>query len=256
MKNIFIIVFALLAGTLQSVAASMQQLQNLVCFVRFAGEDDAQFQRTPESYTTLFNGTGAEDNSVFRYFWLASYGQLMWTSEFCPAMDGGIKSYQTQMPRSYYQPYDVNTNPDGYQDATSAAAREQALVKEIAAWLGDNLPAGTNVDCNGDGIVDNLTIVFSGGSDLASKYMLWPHRSVLTLPVSIAGAKVTGYLLVFDSANGYSSLKGIALNTGVLCHEMSHSLGTYDLYHVNDKLNPVGVWDLMSDNQLVAQQMT
>ena len=42
----------------------------------------------------------------------------------------------------------------------------------------------------------------------------------------------------------------------VLCHEISHSIGTYDLYHVNDDLNPVGVWDLMADNQLVAQQMT
>lgn len=247
---------ALLTGASQLNAAATQQLNNLVCFVRFAGEEAAQFQRTPESYTALFNGEGEADNSVYNYFRTASYGQLLWTSEFCPAMDGGIKSYQTQMPRSFYQPYDANTNPDGYQDATSAAAREQALVKEIAAWLTDNLPGGTNVDCNGDGIVDNLTIVFSGGSNLSSKYMLWPHRSVLTLPVSIAGAKVTGYLLVFDSANGYSSLKGIALNTGVLCHEMSHSLGTYDLYHVNDKLNPVGVWDLMSDNQHVAQQMT
>ena len=37
---------------------------------------------------------------------------------------------------------------------------------------------------------------------------------------------------------------------------MSHSLGTYDLYHVNDDLNPVGVWDLMSDNLLVTQQMS
>lgn len=46
------------------------------------------------------------------------------------------------------------------------------------------------------------------------------------------------------------------MNTGVICHEMSHSLGTYDLYHVNDDLNPVGVWDLMSDNLLVPQQMS
>ena len=46
------------------------------------------------------------------------------------------------------------------------------------------------------------------------------------------------------------------MNTGVLCHEMSHTLGTYDLYHVNDDLNPVGVWDLMSDNLKTPQQMS
>lgn len=55
---------------------------------------------------------------------------------------------------------------------------------------------------------------------------------------------------------GWSSLSPVPLNTGVLCHEMSHTLGTYDLYHVNDDLNPVGVWDLMSDNLKTPQQMS
>ena len=63
--------------------------------------------------------------------------------------------------------------------------------------------------------------------------------------------------MVFDGANGFNSqFDGITLNTGVLCHEMSHSLGTYDLYHVSGALNPVGVWDLMSDNQITPQGMT
>ena len=65
-----------------------------------------------------------------------------------------------------------------------------------------------------------------------------------------------GYLMVFNDANGWSSLSPVPLNTGVLCHEMSHTLGTYDLYHVNDNLNPVGVWDLMSDNLTTPQQMS
>jgi bacillopeptidase F (M6 metalloprotease family) len=62
--------------------------------------------------------------------------------------------------------------------------------------------------------------------------------------------------MVFNDANGWSSLSPVPLNTGVLCHEMSHTLGTYDLYHVNDNLNPVGVWDLMSDNLTTPQQMS
>lgn len=62
--------------------------------------------------------------------------------------------------------------------------------------------------------------------------------------------------MVFNDANGWSSLSPVPLNTGVLCHEMSHTLGTYDLYHVNDDLNPVGVWDLMSDNLKTPQQMS
>ena len=62
--------------------------------------------------------------------------------------------------------------------------------------------------------------------------------------------------MVFDDANGWASLDPIPLNTGVICHEMAHSLGTYDLYHVNDDLNPVGVWDLMSDNLTTPQHMS
>lgn len=90
--------------------------------------------------------------------------------------------------------------------------------------------------------------------------MLWPHRSDLALPdekaIYVKGKKIVGYLMVFNDANGWSSLSPVPLNTGVLCHEMSHTLGTYDLYHVNDNLNPVGVWDLMSDNLTTPQQMS
>ena len=61
---------------------------------------------------------------------------------------------------------------------------------------------------------------------------------------------------MFNDAKGWSSLSPVPLNTGVLCHEMSHTLGTSALYHVNDDLNPVGVWDLMSDNLKIPQQMS
>lgn len=74
--------------------------------------------------------------------------------------------------------------------------------------------------------------------------------------IYVKGKKIVGYLMVFNDANGWSSLSPVPLNTGVLCHEMSHTLGTYDLYHVNDDLNPVGVWDLMSDNLKTPQQMS
>ena len=95
---------------------------------------------------------------------------------------------------------------------------------------------------------------------MGGRHLLWPHRSDLALPdekaIYVKGKKIVGYLMVFNDANGWSSLSPVPLNTGVLCHEMSHTLGTYDLYHVNDDLNPVGVWDLMSDNLKTPQQMS
>lgn len=230
---------------------------NTVCFVRFADEDADVFERPLSFYEELFN---TSESSVRSYFTVASYNQLTWESQFV-ASDGKIASYQAQHERGYYYPYDASVYPNGYADATDAAAREQALVREIATWLSANKPAGVDFDVNADGFVDNLCIVVSGGSGISARYALWPHRSDLALPdekaIYIDGKKLVGYLMVFDGANGYDgSWSGITLSTGVLCHEMSHSLGTFDLYHSEHSLNPVGVWDLMSDNQREAQQMT
>ncbi len=239
------------------------ELGNTVCFVRFADEDADAFENTTAHYGQLFNGNASADNSVYNYFSQASYGQLQWTSTFFPTeSDGAIKSYKAKYERAYYQKYDATLRPSGYQSDTEGEARMQALVREIATYLSADVTDASVIDRNDDGFVDNLCIVFSGQSELSNKRgILWPQRKDLALPdekaIYVRGKKLVGYLMVFDAANGYdSNFNGIALNTGVLCHEMSHSLGTYDLYHTSGSLNPVGVWDLMSDNQAAAQGMT
>ncbi len=236
-------------------------LGNLVCFVRFSdeGEDEA-FGNPFSMYERLFNDSAQGANSVYAYFREASYGQLSWKSSFFPeAADGRVVSYRAVHERGYYRPKG-EINDVGYEDDVDKAAREQALVREVADWLSGALPEDAALDADGDGIVDDMCIVLSGRSDLGSKYLLWPHRSDLALPdekaVYIKGKKLVGYLMVFDDANGWAALEPVPLNTGVICHEMSHSLGTYDLYHAGGDLNPVGVWDLMSDNLPVAQQMS
>ncbi|MBR1469748.1 MAG: M6 family metalloprotease domain-containing protein [Prevotella sp.] len=262
MKKIWLLgIFALL-GTANLLADNLVK-SNLVCFVRFADEtDDDVFDNFNFShYQTLFNGTESGANTVYNYFKQASYGKLDWTSVFYPAPnDTKIMSYQAQYARGFYQ-RKSSINPDGYDedDATAMAARERALVKEIISHLNENVAPETVIDADNDGIVDNLTIVLSGSSEISARNLLWPKRSDLvsaTNEFSINGKKVVGYILTFDKSNGFNLEKPLLLNTGVLCHEMSHALGTYDLYHVADNLNPVGIWDLMSDNQTVAQNMT
>lgn len=264
---------ALLCATTKPFAAqafdkNTGDLQNLVCFVRFADEAETDqesgkkaFEYAPSFYETLFNGEADGDNSVYAYFRRSSYGQLSWRSSFWPLLTGSqVSSLQVSRPRTYYEEKS-SVAPDGYEDDTEKANRELTLVTEICNLLNSQLTDDIVVDQNGDDIVDNLTIVLSNGSEIGNRHLLWPHRSDLMLPADksprIKGKRMTSYLMVFDYANGYgSNFSGLRLNTGVLCHEMSHSLGTYDLYHVSDKLNPVGVWDLMSDNQQQAQQMT
>jgi M6 family metalloprotease-like protein len=162
------------------------------------------------------------------------------------------------MPRGYYQPYDADTNPDGYQESIAAVSREQALVKEIVGQLAAQLGSDVTVDANADGLVDNLCLVFAGTSGPRASYLLWPHRSALQLQsvATLNGARVAEYLMLFDAGNGYSLGRPKAINTGVICHEMTHALGANDLYHTQSGLNPVGVWDLMSDNLDTPQGMS
>lgn len=275
-KNIYKLaaVLGMLLPLQQQGAAAFEtntgELQNLVCFVRFADEaevtqqDDREtraFEYTPTDYEQLFNDASADANSVTNYFRVASYGQLTWRSTFFPVQTGErTVSMQVSHNRTYYQ-QQSSVASDGYSDETERANRELTLVTEVCNLLNAQLPDDMVIDQNGDGFVDNLTIVLSNGSEISNKHLLWPHRSDMMLPedkaLRIKGKKMTSYLMVFDYANGYGSqLNPLRLSTGVLCHEMSHSLGTYDLYHVSGSLNPVGVWDLMSDNQHDAQQMT
>lgn len=235
-------------------------LSNLVCFVRFLGESEDVFEHPSSTYEQMFNDATPGVNSVYNYFYEASYGQLSWKSTFFPTAESNkILSYQAKREREYYKEKG-DINDIGYADEVDKAAREQALIREIADYLSSNLPDDVVLDADGNGIIDNLCIVVSGRSELGNRHLLWPHRSDLALPdekaIYVKNKKLVGYLMVFDDANGWASLEPIPLNTGVLCHEMSHSLGTYDLYHVNDDLNPVGVWDLMSDNLTVPQQMS
>ena len=258
----FFLLFLALCGLIPVWAEKNKgDLSNLVCFVRFLDEDnDEMFERPFSAYEQLFNDDTQGAHSVYNYFREASYGQLAWKSSFFPeAVDGRVISYRASRERGYYKEKS-SINELGYEDDVDKAAREQALIREVAAWLSDALPEDASLDADDDGIVDNMCIVLSGRSELSNRHLLWPHRSDLALPdekaIYIKGKKLVGYLMVFDDANGWASLEPVPLNTGVICHEMSHSLGTYDLYHVNDDLNPVGVWDLMSDNLLVPQQMS
>lgn len=237
--------------------AASQTKANLVCFVKFADEtDDQMFVDHPfDYYEQLFNDKTAGAQSVYNYFKHSSYGQLDWNTTFFPAPSGTkVSSFTASQSRGFYQEKS-SINPDGWDDATVMAARERALMKEIIAYVDQNLGSDVVVDADADGLVDNLTIIMSSCSELGSRHMLWPHRSDLvsaTGEFTINGSRVVGYLIVFDE---YRARLTAPTTLGTICHETSHSLGTYDLYHVNDKLNPVGVWDLMSDNQDTPQQM-
>ena len=180
------------------------------------------------------------------YFRATSYGAIEIPTYFYPGHNGEtIISYQDTYPRSYYQPYNASTNPNGYQDSDSRADREFGLLQRAVNYINANypVPSSLNIDYDNDGYVDNVCFIVRGDVGEWSS-LLWPHQwSLYGKTVRINGKRVWTFNFQLADATGY-------FNTSTMCHEMNHSLGAPDLYHYYNgtNLSPVGSWDLMENN--------
>ena len=84
-------------------------------------------------------------------------------------------------------------------------------------------------DVDGDGVVDNLVIIFAGGSEAsgAGDQYVWPHSwSVRSLNHRVNGVYLGTYACSAEYDNDPDEVGGI----GVLCHEFGHTLGFIDIY--------------------------
>lgn len=255
-KILFSIVSILIALTGN---AEPLKLTNVVCFVKFSDQDyntwfhEKEDQITPPYtyYETFFNDNSENANSVRNYFKTMSYGRVDWISQIVRY------EYVDDNPSNYYKPYS-ESNKIGYTTLeTILDTRFSALVRKVCKAIEKKIGDDVLLDGNNDGEVDNLTIIINGSSALSSSQVLWPQNRRVT-STEIKGIRVGNVLRVFDGYNGYKGLDGIDINTGVVCHEMMHSLNAYDLYtsKSSPQTEPVNVWDLMSDNRIVPQSLT
>ena len=229
---------------LKAKAPNTGIFNNIVVFIRF--NDESEFNATIDTYDSQFND---ESNvSMKDYFDSVSYNQLSIDSSFYPLpSSGNVVSYQDTYDRSYFQPYDETTNPNGYATDTERNTREHALLKRAIDNVENQiLNSGINVDQDNDGYVDNVVFIVKGSPDGWSD-LLWPHRWVLYLEDAFIGSKqVWDFNLQLETSLGVS----------VLCHEMFHSLGAPDLYRYYDNsITPIGPWDLMAYNGNPPQHM-
>ena len=237
--------------TTLSAATAPVKLSNVVCFVKFADQADYEWEHDFDYYENMFNAVGPEVNSVRNYFSDMSYGNFDWESQLI------LTEYIDSHPRSYFCEKSAS-NPDGYTSLDYLLdTRTRTLVKDMCEYLSTVIPDDVVLDADNDGTVDNIVMIINGNSERGASNMLWPANN--TAPSArLKGLNVRNYLKVFDGANGYKSLVAQKLNTGVLCHEMMHTLDAYDLYPSSSSpvKEPVGKWDLMSDNQTTPQGLT
>ncbi len=241
------------AAWLQDTPASVKTpnaglINNLVVFIRFS--DQTEFTVPFATYNEMFNSTVPGTNSMFNYFQETSYQALQIQTTFYPIpVNHMVVSYQDSLPRTYYLPYST-TNPTGYVDDTDRRIREHTLLMNAIYYIDELVPVGLNLDGDNDGNVDNVCFIVKGSSG-AWADLLWPHKwSLYTFEVMLNGARV--YTYNFQLENSLTS-SGV----GVLCHEMSHSVGFPDLYHyTSNGITPVGRWDIMETNRNPPQHHT
>ena len=225
-------------------APTIGTVNNINIFIRFS--DEGEFGTPRSIMDEPFNKP--EGPSINHYYNEVSYEQLEVITHHFPICDFSTNlSYQDHYPRSYYQPYNAQTNPNGYTDGNQTL-REHTMLKNAVEFIYDEVPFELEVDGNDDGYVDNVTFLISGSPDGWSD-LLWPHRwSLFSFNVFINGSIVDSYNLNLASG-GY-------FNVGTLCHEFFHSLGGPDLYHyAGSGPTAAGGWDIMDGSSDTPQYM-
>ena len=221
-------------------------INNIVIYIRFS--DETEFGENISVYDGWFNtNTSSQKN----YFLEASYNQLTVNTHFYPNPSNNfVVSWQASQPRSYYQPYDATTNPNGYNSDDQRRTREFSLLQSATNGVSAQIPSSLNIDSDNDGKVDNVVYIVRGSAGGWSS-LLWPHRWVLyDRFVYINGKRVYDFNFQLQTFLASS-------NVGVICHEFFHSLGAPDLYHyTSNGIAPAGSWDLMESNQNPPQHMT
>ena len=229
------------------------QYTNVVIFIRFADETTYQAPYDLEHYQTLFNGV--DTLSVRDYYLEVSYNTLTIDS-YLISDETNLIFYNDIYERSYYMPYDPDTNPNGYTEFNSTE-REHGLLKRAIDFVDafDLVPDEINLDVNGDGDIDSLSFIVSGDS---TDWMdiLWPHKWSLYTFYNFArqeydadAPKINGvyaYDYTFELL-GTTPDFDYQVSVPITAHETFHVLTAPDLYHYYryDWIEPVGDWGLM-----------
>ncbi len=216
-------------------------MANLVVFVKMQGDaDDPLNTLDSDAITTLGEkilidydaSSYAVDNSFSAYMKTISGGQLTVQNIFLQAasgqINGGTHTVITPLELSKTQ----------YTD-------DDDMVTEVIAWLGQNaqLLQDKQLDYDGDGCLDNLTLIVQGKSINGRDH---------SFKRDYAGQGMIGgkYVRCYN-AMPTASLGGHA---GLIAHEFLHTLGLPDLYRENDSsVVPVGQWDVMAAPRPIAQ---
>lgn len=215
----------------EGTSAVVGERRVLVVLMAF---QDRDFYFDKDYFEDLFNKEsysydGAQ-GSVYDYFNEASYGKL--------SLKGSIFGpYKSRYSMSYY-----GANLSNGNDRNPKALFLEAI---------ENVAAETNLsvfDCNNDGYLDNIHIIYAGYGEEAGAVSdaIWAHK--MGFPdINIQGVKINCYSCSSElrGNSGYGITR-----IGPCCHEIGHALGTLDFYDTDyssgGNFEGTGKWDIMA----------
>ena len=204
----------------------VQQYANIVLFAHFAGENaqsDAQFFADNRDTIKGFYD-GQQGRSLKNYLSTISYGQFQVVNIF--PQDDGTTIRSCELPFTEEEARGVNIDDKIIQAV-------MASVPEIQDQV---------LDYNGDGAIDNVTIILKGGSNEDTHPSEYPHKSTYAGSEQWSGNLIRFYNIL----NTWRMMERTnSEKSGMIAHEFLHSIGYPDLYNVQND-NPVYTWDIMS----------
>lgn len=196
---------------------------------------DLYFQKTKNEYYDLFNKVGYNEDgakgSVKDFYLENSYGKFDLTCDV-------IGPFTAKNNMEYY----------GGNNSKGNDIHPEELFLEALSLVSGEVDFA-DYDTDGDGILNNVHIIFAGYGEEAgaTSDAIWSHEVRFYEPIDIDGFKLNGYSCAPEFRG--NSGKGIS-RIGVHCHEIGHSLGAMDFYdtdyNVDGEYLGTGVWDLMA----------
>lgn len=225
-----------IAGS-QPVADIRGARRGLVVLVNFK-DVKMQAAHTREAFEAMFNepGYGGNGNagSVRDYFEAQSYGA------FTPTFDVvGPVTVSKEMAA-----YGANDYEGNDKDPAGMVYEAVKLAKEAEPGLNFK-----DYDWNGDGVVDQVYVIYAGCSEAAGAdaNTIWPHEWVLSggnYELTVDGVAVETYGCsseLYGTEDDAPRMDGI----GTPCHEFSHCLGLPDLYDATGACFGMDAWSVM-----------
>lgn len=182
-----------------------------------------------EGYAGYYDNLGKQQvtctGSVHDYFKDNSFGK------FAPTFD-------------VYGPVTLNVTQDYPQQTANARTMFETVLQQL-----DTVIDYTNYDTDGDGAVDMVFFIVSGGGSHAGNNgnFLWPHAFLFS-GLNLDGVDFGRYACSTElyGLEKYNRIDGI----GTICHEFSHVLGLPDVYDVDYatggySIHP-GKWSIMA----------